>query len=458
ARLTADHDNLLGALRYAIDTGDADLAIRLVAVLGEYWNLRERPAEARAWYEAALAVPGPTPDVQRVLTLFMYAVSAVTILDSEFSETAVRKLMRAIAEVRLITRRRPDPRIHLFGCVATAIAGMFRQDRPSMMRALDEAQDDADPWNRAMAQMMRAMLAENAGEVDQMRADLTEALGGFRAIGDRWGMSLAQRGLASYALQAGEHEAARAALAESLRLLEELGTRDGVPMLLTQLAQSKAELGDVASARTDLERACELSARDGSPGGDSLSRAWLGVLERRDGNLAAARALTEDAIARLGDRLERTAPQGIAMLRALMSRVAVAEGNVADAGDLATRAVQAAVASDDMPILAMTVEAMAEVELRSGDPSRAAWLLGVAAALRGMRSIPASDVRRTVEALRDRLGDAYDTSYDEGAALTREQALAELGQPADASAGPVFRAEDRPGGVVVHRNRQVRRR
>ncbi|HEY3000990.1 MAG TPA: BTAD domain-containing putative transcriptional regulator, partial [Kribbellaceae bacterium] len=33
ARLTADHDNLLGALRYAIDTGDADLAIRLVAVL-----------------------------------------------------------------------------------------------------------------------------------------------------------------------------------------------------------------------------------------------------------------------------------------------------------------------------------------------------------------------------------------------------------------------------------------
>jgi len=44
ARFDADNENLLDTLRTAVDTGDAENAIELVSVLGEYWNMRGRPA------------------------------------------------------------------------------------------------------------------------------------------------------------------------------------------------------------------------------------------------------------------------------------------------------------------------------------------------------------------------------------------------------------------------------
>jgi hypothetical protein len=54
-------------------------------------------------------------------------------------------------------------------------------------------------------------------------------------------------------------------------------------------------------------------------------------------------------------------------------------------------------------------------------------VLGIAAALRGMRSQPDSDVRRTAERLRDSLGtDRYDAAYDQGATMSRDEAMAEI--------------------------------
>ena len=449
-RLDADQDNLLGALRHAIDTADAGLAIRLGAVLGEYWNLRGRPAESRAWFESALALRGPTPHPQRVLMLFLYAASTIATLDPDPAELVIRRAVRAMAEIKLITRRHPDPETKLFGRIADGISAMIRQDRPAALRALDEALDEPDPWRRAMAQMMRAMLAENAGEVSQMRADLLEALDGFAALGDRWGMSLAQRGLASYALQAGEHETARDALTESLRLLGELGTRDGVSMLLIQLAQARAELGDTDGARAELARARGVAEADGSPEGDTLAKAYLGVLERRAGNLAEARRLTAEAVERMGTRFAQSAPQATAMLNAMLARVAVAEGNLTEAREASAKALLAAASAEDMPVLSAAVDARAELELRAGNPLGAARVLGIAAGLRGMRTVPDSDVRRTAAELRGLLGEAsYEKAYDEGARLSRADAYAELDLPKDPRTAIATNHGDHSSHLVV---------
>ena len=56
--------NLRAALRWTIDEGETDLALRLVAALWRYWQVAGQLAEGGAWAEAALAMPGaeaPTP-------------------------------------------------------------------------------------------------------------------------------------------------------------------------------------------------------------------------------------------------------------------------------------------------------------------------------------------------------------------------------------------------------------
>ena len=427
ARLDADNDNLLGALRYAVDAGDADLAIRLVAVLGEYWNLRGRPAEAMAWLESALAVPGPTPPRQRGYTLFMYALGSMAAEGVERTEVSQRRALRSLAEVRRLARRHPDA----MGFEANMTNGIWamiqNNNRAAGLSLIEAAQDDPDPWNRSMALMMHAMWAENEGDVSQMSQDLDTALEGFRGLGDRWGLSLVQRGRANYLMASGDHAGAVAALSEAIRLLDELGTREGVSMLIVQRGQSRIELADYDGARADLELAAKMSARDGETHGDAFSVAALGTLERRLGNLDRARELIGTAIDRLAAVSEFFAPQALSMVHGLLAGVLADQRDLAGAREHIRTALELAARAEDMPVLAATVEVAADVALADGDPTRAARLLGVAAAFRGMRSLPSGDVRRVAAAATEAIGEtAYRKAYDGGAGLTHAAAYQEL--------------------------------
>jgi tetratricopeptide (TPR) repeat protein len=278
-----------------------------------------------------------------------------------------------------------------------------------------------------MATMMQAMFNENEGEIDQMVVDLEAALDGFRELGDRWGTSLALRGLASYQGSAGDHAGALESLTEALRLIGELGTKEGVAQLLAQGAMNRAELGDLDGARADLDQALRLSAEGGSRGGQAIATIGLSIIARRSGELEQAQQLAEKAHALLDLRAERMAPHGHALVMSQRARTAVALGELAAAREHSNKSLELAVGTEDMPVVSSIVEAAADVDLLAGDPEHAALLLGIAAALRGMRSQPDSDVRRTAERLREALGtDRYGAAYDQGATMSRDDAMAEI--------------------------------
>ena len=58
ARLDADVDNLHAALGWAVRDGGVEKALRLCRALGPYWLTRARYADAVAWTERVLALPG----------------------------------------------------------------------------------------------------------------------------------------------------------------------------------------------------------------------------------------------------------------------------------------------------------------------------------------------------------------------------------------------------------------
>jgi predicted ATPase len=423
-RFDADNENLLDALRTAVDLGDAETAVGLVSVLGEYWNMRGRPTEAVTWFEAALAVPGPTDPVVRATTLMMYSLGTLSSGDAAVS---FPKAIRGLAMVRWLGRRHRAVAEAGVGRFVNAFWAAIRRDKAGCFRELEEARTHDDPWTRNMAVMMSAMFRENEGEVEQMAADLAIALAGFRALGDRWGTALALRGLASYQGTIGDHQGARDSLVEALKLTDELGTTEGVPQLLAQSALSRAELGDEEGAVQDLQRARRLAEETGSRGGEGMAMAGLGVLARRARRLDEALELAEAAYAMLDLAAERMAPHGQAVMLAQLSRVWIARDDLANAREYGRQAVELALTTEDMPLAAGIVEALADVELLAGDAELGARTLGLATTMRGIQAIPDADVRRSRERLSEALGDeGFEAAYAAGAKLTRDEATAEL--------------------------------
>ena len=63
-RLTIDYPNLRAAIRWSIDAGEAELALRFVSAMWRYWQQVGRLVEGSEFAESALAMPGsesPTP-------------------------------------------------------------------------------------------------------------------------------------------------------------------------------------------------------------------------------------------------------------------------------------------------------------------------------------------------------------------------------------------------------------
>ncbi len=102
ARLTADNENLLDALRTAIDTGSARRRCSSSSVLGEYWNMSGRPAEAVGWMQAALAVPGPSNPLDRASALMLFSLGTLSSGDDPTQSFA--RAARGLAQVRWLSR------------------------------------------------------------------------------------------------------------------------------------------------------------------------------------------------------------------------------------------------------------------------------------------------------------------------------------------------------------------
>ncbi|ADB35848.1 transcriptional regulator, winged helix family [Kribbella flavida DSM 17836] len=446
ARLDADSENLLDALRHSVDSGQATNSLELVASLGEYWTMRGQPAEAVAWFEAALAVPGPTPPLTRATAVMLYAFG--TLGDGVEGSNSITGAIRALAEVRLLNRRHPEVLESGVGRFTNAAWAAIRRDAAGAFRELDEARSHPDPWTRNMAVMMSAMFRENEGDLEQMAADLAVALDGFRAIGDRWGTALALRGLATQQAAHGEHQAALDSLTEALRLIGELGTPEGVPQLLGQAAFSRFEVGDAEGAKADMLHALQLAGETGGRSGQAMITMGLATLARRTGELDEALELAERAATMLDLQAERIAPaggaagvevvaaHGQAMVMAELSRVMVARGDLPAARRWIAPAVGFALNTDDVPVTAGVVEAAAAVDLLAGDAELSARTLGLAAALRGARTVPDSDVRATLAAAQAQLGEArFQAAYQAAARIGHHDAFAELRKRFSSSSG-----------------------
>jgi ATP/maltotriose-dependent transcriptional regulator MalT len=190
---------------------------------------------------------------------------------------------------------------------------------------------------------------------------------------------------------------------------------------------SRAELGDLDGAWTDVREARRLAEETSGRGGQGVVLMGMAALHRMSGRLDEALELAERAHATLDPQAERMAPHGEAMVLAELTRVMVARGDLSGARRNIDTAVALGLTTEDMPIASAVVEVAASVELMAGDAELAARTLGLAAAIRGVRTIPDQWVRRTVEGAVAALGEAaYEDAFRSGEGLRHDDAMAEL--------------------------------
>ncbi len=94
APLDPEVDNLRGALRWAIDRGEAVLALRLAGALVPYFEYRDGNREAARWLRDALAIPGDVPDAVRADALDAYSHALDEMATLEQAEAAARESLR----------------------------------------------------------------------------------------------------------------------------------------------------------------------------------------------------------------------------------------------------------------------------------------------------------------------------------------------------------------------------
>jgi predicted ATPase/DNA-binding SARP family transcriptional activator len=419
-RLSADHDNLHAAVRAAVDAGDARTATALTARLGWYWWLRGHRAEGCALARDVLALDGEAEVEDRGLA---YASAALNGLEGAAPLDEVDGWFRA-AERNGAGPDATHPVLRLLRPLAT----LFRsEERPPGFSGVESLFDDPDPWLRAIAKMIVAHVRLNFGQsADVARGELREALDGFRAIGERWGLGFTLSALGDMAAARGEFQEAVSWQREAITLVREVGIREDLPQLETKLAHQLWLTGDRAEARRMLKQARETAADIGQ----AEVMAWVEYgyanIAREEGALDEARG----RMARVAEvvNVSGHGPQFQALTRSAQALIEGAAGDLPAAHALHLSAIETAVESMDAPVIGQVLVGTADYALRTGEPERAAMLLGAADAVRGSvdRSVP--DTGRIETAAHDALGDAgYAEAYRSGAAVTVATVLAATG-------------------------------
>ncbi|MGC9669712.1 AfsR/SARP family transcriptional regulator [Planosporangium sp. 12N6] len=434
--LRAEYDNALAALRHLCDSGDGPAAVQLALDLCWYWQILGHHAEAVFWLREAMAAPGEhdpvTLDCARALQLLnTFGVDPAALTESADTR---RDRLRALA-ARLAAH---DELPGLAGVLAFVLL-YFAGDPAGATQRVEAVIAGDDRWLSALALLFRARLAENEGDVAQVRHDVEAALAGFQAAGDRWGQATTLPLRALVRQYGCDLDGAVADLRAARTLSREFGSLDVADEVFLEFrwvdlhlrrGEPEVAVAALAVARARAERATSpevLVLVDALEAGFLVRRGELGRAERLLCR-AEQRAAVDGPPLVAGDH-------AAAIVGSIRATLEVARGDLTAAEAALVQAYAAAVTTRDMPILALVAVGAAELADARGWHREAALLLGAADRLRG--SEDPTDLR--IAALTRRgeaaLGPAaFAEAYTAGWSLDAQAALARVDPAPDAGA------------------------
>ena len=460
--LEAEHDNVRGALEWALATQDVDAALRMTGALALFWHHHAHYREALTWYDHALALGGEA-STGRAKAAWgnAYVSQYAGDYGRAFAAASQAEAIAREAGDLSVTARSLNVRGLLEAYMDTAIGSATLQESIDLARQADDDWCLADSLQLlASAWMFQARYDESRPLLDEAAA-LAERMGNRYFIawhgaliaigclhrgqldeGDRW----AQLGLTA-STEVGEPSTygngmsyrtvillCQGRLDEAKELVESsvgyLRRSHGLfvdEALESSLGMVAISEGELAVARSCLATAVD-SARASGAGfvtGTMLTFAATAAL--LDGDIAAARVAADEAGA-IGEHLGN--PWLAAGAKAILAGASRSEGDLDTAEDLAHGALRVQAEHGYALAVVDTVELLAGIAVARESFAEAARLFGAADALREatgyrLRAAPEPAYEADVAVARDSLGDSlFEESFSEGQALSMDDAVA----------------------------------
>jgi predicted ATPase/DNA-binding SARP family transcriptional activator len=287
-RLEREHPNLRSAVAYAVDEGDGETALRLVASLRRYLDLRGHVAEGRRWLEAALAVGESADPLLRVR-----ALGGAGVLAAEQGDLAVARglfersvtLARAVGAPDRVARELAN----------LAHVAVLQGDRDSGRRFCEEAAEiqrvTGDRRNLALTLENLGCIALLEYDAERAMRVLGEAHDVARTTGDPQVLAATLTSFARALLASGSDARAGSLLEESIMLLTEVGWVQGMAECVELIALLEARRTEAARA------AVLLGAADGLRSSIGASRQELEGRAYDEASAAARSSLGPEAFA-----------------------------------------------------------------------------------------------------------------------------------------------------------------
>jgi predicted ATPase/class 3 adenylate cyclase len=245
-RLRLDHANLRSAVRWAIDAGDVDVALRLVAALWRYWQFDGHLLEGRALTGEALAMPGADLPTRARLGA-VTAAGGIAYWQGHAEEAA------SLYAQQLDLARRLGDRVAEADATFNCIYGRFiNHDAAGALAMLEQTRrlyaELGDERGLARLGWTEGAVLMNQGRAAEARRSFADSLPTFQASGDAWYEALALGSLAWNAFSEGDGRTAVDYFLRSMAKNRDLGDLATLAISLEVAAIAALELDDPESA------------------------------------------------------------------------------------------------------------------------------------------------------------------------------------------------------------------
>jgi non-specific serine/threonine protein kinase len=220
-RVEDEHDNIRAALRWSIDTADADTGLRIAGAAWRFWQVRSHLGEGRRWLDEVLSLPDAAHrTAARAKALGARGSLAYYTNDGD-------EARRFYEESLAIARELDDPRAEAEGAYNLAFAHLIASEVDAARLLLEQASriygELGDRLRQAHAKTALGMISIQEGDTETGALLTEETLTTFLEAEDQWGIVWAVGQLAALALKRGDYERCRTLMLQSLERSEAVG-------------------------------------------------------------------------------------------------------------------------------------------------------------------------------------------------------------------------------------------
>jgi tetratricopeptide (TPR) repeat protein len=422
-RLGREQDNFRVALSYGLER-EPEKALKLAAALWRFWDIHSNFTEGRSWLERALEKGMSAPASVRAKALNGAGVLALRQGDYETAQALLQEslaIRQALGDQLGIASS-----LNNLGNVAW-VQGDYERAKALYEESLTIYRTLGNQCGVASSLTNLGNIAWSRGDHEEARALYEESLTIFRKLGSQWGIASSLNSLGAVALVQGNYERAKMLLEESLAIYRDLGDQWGIAFSLNNLGNLALMQGDYERAKVLLEESLSIRRALRDQRGIAFTLYDLGSVALMQGDYERAKVLFEESLAIRRVLFDQ---QGIAFTLNDLGNVALAQGDYERAEALYEESLAIFQELGSQWGIANALKKFAKLAGVKGQRERAARLLGAAEALREAIGAPMylperPDYEQIVTELRSALGDeAFAVAWEEGRAMTLEQAIA----------------------------------